>query len=208
MSGAGLLLALRGAGGWISGAFAWLLRHPWQAALIVAAAWLSWLHLVTLPGKDAAIAEREQTIAEREDERNQERAAHQQTKQAYAAAQLAARELEEKRLVRVAAEQQEITDAINEDYQRRLADARAAAERLRSEALRAGDRAAGSAGDLRLPGAGGAAGGAAEAAGDRRLPLSPAEIEWRLIATEQAIQLDELISWVEQQAAVNINEGQ
>ena len=54
------------------------------------------------------------------------------------------------------------------------------------------------AGRARLPGLSAAAGGAAEAAGQDRLPQTDA-----LMATEQAIQLDELIKWVRMQAAVD-----
>jgi hypothetical protein len=43
-----------------------------------------------------------------------------------------------------------------------------------------------------------APGGAAEAAGENGLPLADREL-----ATEQAIQLDELIKWVRAQAAVD-----
>jgi len=180
--------------------FTWLLQHPSQAALIAAALWLCWLHLVTLPGKDAAIAERDRAVAQRTGERDQERAAHRSTKQIYATAQAEARELEEKRLARVAAEQQEITDDVVEDYRRRLADARASAERLRQN-LPARAGADGAPDHLDLSDAGGAAGGAAAAAEDPRFPL-----EQRLIATEQAIQLDALITWVTAQAAVRPNE--
>jgi len=52
----------------------------------------------------------------------------------------------------------------------------------------------------------GAAGGAAE---KDRLPLGPKDfsLEDRLIATEQAIQLDELIKWVKAQAGVESPEA-
>jgi hypothetical protein len=51
-----------------------------------------------------------------------------------------------------------------------------------------------------MPGLPAAAGGPAQAAGDQRLPAGLA-----LTATEQAIQLDELIKWVRRQAAVDPN---
>ena len=59
----------------------------------------------------------------------------------------------------------------------------------------AADRGAGRA--AALPGLPAAPGGADQAAGQDRLPDAD-----RLIATEQAIQLDELIKWVKAQAVV------
>jgi hypothetical protein len=49
-----------------------------------------------------------------------------------------------------------------------------------------------------MPGLPAPAGGSAQGAGEDRLPHSDA-----LTATEQAIQLDELIKWVKAQAAVD-----
>ena len=132
-------------------------------------------------------------------ERDLERSNHQATKADYRFAQEQARLREEARLARVAAEQKEITDAVVLDYQQRLAAARAHAERLREE-LRAGAGAAGAASGERMPGAGDTAGGADEAPGDHRL-----SVEERLIATEQALQLDALIDWIERQKAVDPN---
>jgi hypothetical protein len=53
-----------------------------------------------------------------------------------------------------------------------------------------------------MPGLPGSAARAAQAPGEDRLPAEDA-----LIATEQAIQLDELIRWVRQQSAVDPNAG-
>ena len=98
---------------------------------------------------------------------------------------------------RVAARQGAINERSVHDFETRLADARAAARRLRGEgALAAADPGAGRAKDL--PGLSVSAGSAAQAAGQDRLPDRD-----RLIATEQAIQLDELIKWVERQQAVD-----
>ncbi|MBN9504938.1 MAG: hypothetical protein J0I69_02835 [Altererythrobacter sp.] len=148
-----------------------------------------------------------------------ERAAHQATKETYRRAQAEAARLDAERLARVQSEQQEITDAITADYRARLADARAVAQRLRDQLARAGERAAGPGGGEPVPATGATAGGAAEAAGDNRLPicrtaplledertLSPLDLDWRLTATEQAIQLDALIDWVERQAAVSVEQ--
>jgi hypothetical protein len=54
-----------------------------------------------------------------------------------------------------------------------------------------------------VPGLSAASAGPAQAAGANRLPVSEA-----LVATEQAIQLDELIGWVKRQHAVEANAPQ
>jgi hypothetical protein len=97
---------------------------------------------------------------------------------------------------RVTAEQQAINERTSNDYETRLAAARSLAQRLRGQS-------AGAAADPRS-GAGQAmpslpipAGGPHEAAGQDRLPESDREL-----ATDQAIQLDELIKWVRAQGAV------
>jgi len=99
---------------------------------------------------------------------------------------------------RVAAEQRAISERTANDYQARIADARARARRLRNDPEAATDpSASGAAAMPRLPAA---AGGLAQASGQDRLPSADA-----LIATEQAIQLDELIRWVEAQHTVDPN---
>lgn len=128
-----------------------------------------------------------------------EMAKHAATKKAYRDAQAEAELLEQQRLARVSQQQKEITDAIVEDYELRLADARARAERLRRQAGWRGG-ALGSTARNELSGAGGSSGGADEAAGGARL-----SIDQRLIATEQALQLDELQSWLRRQLSVPIN---
>ena len=71
--------------------------------------------------------------------------------------------------------------------------ARAGAERLRVDPEVAADLGAG--GSAPVPGLSAAAGRAAQAAGEDRLSAADS-----LTATEQAIQLDELIQWVRSQA--------
>ena len=99
---------------------------------------------------------------------------------------------------RVRAAQASISERIEHDYQARLAAARTRAERLRNDAQpAAGPGGGGSAAVSGLPQATGLA---APPPGQDRLPDSE-----RLIATEQAIQLDELIRWVRAQSAVDPN---
>jgi len=99
---------------------------------------------------------------------------------------------------RVAAEQIAINQRTADDFETRLAAARADAERLRVESEAAAD--SGARGNASVPGISATARGAPQAAGQDRLPQSDA-----LTATEQAIQLDELIKWVRAQAAVDPN---
>ena len=107
------------------------------------------------------------------------------------AAQLAAAE-------RVAAQQQAINQRSQNDLEARLADARTRAEQLRLQSRVQADPSPRA--DAPVPGLPAAAGGPAHAAGHDQLPPADA-----LIATEQAIQLDELIKWVRAQAAVDMN---
>lgn len=101
---------------------------------------------------------------------------------------------------RVRAAQSSITQRIANDYESRLAAARA---RARAERLRLPSQAAPDFGDrgvTRVPAVPGPAGVSPESAGQDRLSQSE-----RLIATEQAIQLDELIEWVRAQMGVDRN---
>ncbi len=144
-------------------------------------------------------------------ERNDERAAHQQTKIDYREAQAEAARLEQKRLDRVRDEQQEITDAVEADYRRQLAGLHARAERLR-EQLQSGTGTAGAGTSIAMPRLPSAGSGSAEAAGDNGLPAAfdrdPAEqLERDVIATEQAIQLNALIDWLLKQNAIDPNSG-
>lgn len=184
----------------IGAGFDWLLRHPAIAILALLVLHVGGHQLVIDPrlraARDTAIAERDTARAERD----AEVAAHRQTKLNYRAAQDEAARLERERIERVKAEQQEITDEVTTDFRRRLADARARAEQLRDKLARPGEHPAGAPGGEPLPGTSDAAGGSDEAPGDHRLSLHE-----RLIATEQALQLEALIEWNERQARVETN---
>ena len=99
---------------------------------------------------------------------------------------------------RVVTEQNAINGRIASDFEARLAAARADAQRLHLQSQAAADP--GASRDAPVPGVSAAPGGPAEAAVEDRLPASDA-----LTATEQSIQLDELIKWVKEQAAVDNN---
>ena len=118
------------------------------------------------------------------------------------AAATAARAADEANITRVAAEQRAINERTKDDFETRLAAARARAaalaERVRVDASAAADPRAGA--TAPMPGLPASTRSAAQAAGENRLPRSD-----RLIATEQAIQLDELIKWLRRQAKVDNN---
>lgn len=129
----------------------------------------------------------------------QEQAALAATVANYRAAAAEAEAADRANAGRVAAEQRAVNERISNDFEARLAAARLSAQRLRGQSAAAaadsGPRRAASV--PRLPAS---AGRPAEAAGQDGLPRLDA-----LTATEQAIQLDELIKWVRAQAAVDPN---
>ncbi len=117
----------------------------------------------------------------------------------YRSAADAARTADEANAKRVASEQRAINERTIDEYKARLDDARARAEQLRREGeTSAADHRGGR--SAPMPGLPAPAGGPPEASGENRLPPADA-----LTATEQAIQLDELIEWVKGQAAIDRN---
>lgn len=126
-----------------------------------------------------------------------ERGAHSVTVANYRAAAEQARAADAANAARVRADQAAINERTADEYQNRIAAARAAADRLRRPTGAATHPGAG--GAAPVPGLPAAAGGAAEGAGEDRLSQPD-----RLIATEQAIQLDELILWVRAQGEVKV----
>ena len=113
----------------------------------------------------------------------------------FAAAAEAARAADRANAARVSAEQSAITRSSRHDFEARIDRARADALSLRQNTAAATDR--GSSGRPPVPGLPASARGSDEAARQDRLSDPD-----RLTATEQAIQLDELIKWVRAQAAV------
>jgi len=124
-----------------------------------------------------------------------ERAAHSATIANYRAAAERARLADAANIERVEAEQDAINERTVATYESRIAAARALADRLQRDSISRADPGGRPAPPV--PGLSGSAGGADEASGKNRLPLPDA-----ILATEQAIQLDELIKWVRLQAAV------
>lgn len=122
---------------------------------------------------------------------------HRTTKRTYAQAMAAARQNEVLRLARVRAEQERINNRAQEDFDRRFAALRARYDGLRRQSR----KAAGSQGGAEpVPGLPVPAFGAdAEASSDG---LS---LEERYECSVTAIQLDELITWVEAQTSIDPN---
>ena len=124
-----------------------------------------------------------------------ERAAHAATVANVRAAAERARAADAANAARVKSEQEAINERTGHEFESRIAAARTAAGRLRADAQAAAAGRGG--GTAPVPGLPAAAARPAQGPGQDRLPD-----EERLIATEQAIQLDELIQWVKSQAAV------
>ena len=99
-------------------------------------------------------------------------------------------------IARVQAEQQSITEKVSHDYQAQLADARARADALRVR-LASSTHSSG-AHEAGVPQASTAPSGP-----DAAPAQNGFSVEDRLIATEQAIQLQALQQWVREQAAVS-----
>jgi hypothetical protein len=120
----------------------------------------------------------------------------------YRAAVEQARAADRANVERVKAEQLTINERISDDFEKRLAAARAAAANISNGRLRveAGPTAAdpGVGGNTSVPGLAASTGQSPEATRQDRLPDA-------LLATEQAIQLDELIKWVIRQREVDPN---
>ena len=129
---------------------------------------------------------------------HRERASFASTVANYRAAADAARAADRAAADRVAAEQRTINERTVHDFEARLAAARSSADRLRGETrATAADRGGGR--TPSVPGLSAPPGQPAQASSDGF------SLGDRLLATEQAIQLDELIKWVRRQHSVDPN---
>lgn len=142
-----------------------------------------------------------------------EQSARADTVASYRAAAEEARAADQAVAERAAEQQRAINERSNDDLEKRLADARARAASISVGSLQREARAASadSSGSRAapVPGVPASPRSPAQAAGQDGLSPSAQDfsLEERLIATEQAIQLDELIKWVRQQAAIPVNGG-
>ena len=127
-----------------------------------------------------------------------ERAAHAATVASVRAAADEARNADAANVIRVQSEQATINERSKNDFESRIAAARAAAGRMHE--YTEGTAAARSGGATPVPGLSAAAARPAQGAGEDGFPDAD-----RVTATEQAIQLDELVKWVRAQAAVEVS---
>ena len=194
----------------IAGAFKWIFSDLRHVAIVLLTAAGLHMALVRIPGLKERLDDALASLAA-------SRAAHVRTITEYRNAQAEATRQAAENLARVKAEQDAETRRIVDGYEKRIADARSrAAALVRMRAQVAGAGAAGGATPAGVSGPGDAAAGADAAADDRGFPAwrvtagrtdCPADrvcltFEEALTATEQSIQLDELISWVEAQARI------
>lgn len=128
-----------------------------------------------------------------------EHIAHQQTIINYKTAAETARKADAANVLRVEQEDAAVSRQVQADYEKRIAAARDLAQRLHREVASATAHP-GSPGTATVPGVPVASSGPSEAAGQDKLSGDDA-----LTATEQAIQLDELIKWIEGIHAVDVN---
>lgn len=126
-----------------------------------------------------------------------EQATAAQTLANYRAAAAAARAADAANIQRVTTEQSAINQRSSDDFEARISDARARAGRLQQQAA-AAEAHSGSGGAAPMSGLSAGAQATAGTAGQDRLPLAD-----RLTATEQALQLDALIKWVNAQSSVD-----
>ena len=160
----------------IKAVIGFIAKHPWQSAslaLLVACAWL-WRANNGLHDTIKA-----------------ERARYAETVANFKDAQAKAELAQKANLARVSIQQRNITDETLDDYNRRVADLRARYQRLLSQ----GNRSA--SGNAAMPAIPDATGRIDEAPDENGLPAADA-----LTASEQALQLDALITWVDRQAKV------
>jgi hypothetical protein len=215
----GLALKLLGGAGWLWGLIAkaaraigeWIVAD-WRngVVLVLALNFLAHAFIIT-PRLRADVRDGEAALLAKDMALEAERAAHRQTVADAQAAAKWAQDAAEDNARRVAAEQARATERIVDDYQDRLLAARArAAEFGRMQQARAASDTR-RADATHLPGPAAAASRAGAASGEARLSdagvsglgaVLPMTLAERLIATEQALQLDALIDYVLAIAAI------
>ena len=190
----------------LSGAFEKVLKGLSAAWKWIISDWrngpLVWFVLVVLVNSFITIPSLRNQIDRVTAERDAERAAHEGTVVAFIAATQQAQREAEANAARVAAEQEDINDEIIRDHRADLAALRARYERLLQSA-QAAAADPGRTGAAGLPGLPDTSGRADAAPGEDRLPAAgELSLADALLASEQALQLDALIRWIERQQAV------
>lgn len=208
-----LLLGILGTGEWLLKGVLRPLKSLWNwvtedwrnGPLLVASLAFAVNAFVIVPRVRADLARAEQTAV-------REKNAHDQTIERFRAATEAATQRNRNNILRIRTEQAVETGRIVDGYETRLAAARSRAAELDRVHRPAGAAGAdtGSAREGGAPRLSRTATRADEAAADHRLPAEGPTVTLTLsealIATEQAIQLDALIDWVEAQAAIDLSD--
>lgn len=179
-----------------------LRANLWRAAAL-ALAGITLALLVQVHGLPLLGGGLKADLAEMTDARDAEIRAHQETKDVYRAAQAEAALQQTFRNARVKARQERISADAEASANRRLDDLRRRYDGLLAQA---GTGAAGAAGGQHMPGLSTAAGGADETAGAHGLSEAELTLAERYQCSVSATQLDELISWIERQAAIDVND--
>jgi hypothetical protein len=167
----------------------------WRAACAVLVGLLLalWVQLHGLPIIGGGLVSRLERMTQL---RQDEAASHRTTKANFRNAMAEAKRLEVFRLTRVKAEQQRINTHAQDDYERRLAVLRSRYDGLRRQS---GARVTSAASGVDVPGL------PLPAFGPDATPDADG-LSAALMCSTYAVQLDELISWVERQSAINPNE--
>jgi len=189
-----LLAPLRAIGRWM--------LADWRNGAVFLLAFFALLHAAVI---DPRLRD-ERDAADRRAEA--EAAAHLDTIRNFAAAAEVAERVQQNNLDRVSREQAAISERTSDDLRQQLAALHARADRLRAAAgddagrvrRAAAETGTGLPGETGVPGVSAAAGGAAATPGADG--FSELNLEERVTASEQAIQLDTLIGWVIAQHAV------
>lgn len=174
-----------------------LTDNPWRAAALALGGIIVAL-LMQIYGLPLIGGGLKADLASMTELRRQEAENHRATKQNFRTAMEQAKRLEQFRLARAEAEQEKINEREKQDYDRRLADLRSRYERLRNEARAS---AAGAVGAKPVPALPASPFGVDAATGADGLFLAE-----RYQCSATSIQLDSLISWIEQQAKVKVND--
>lgn len=194
----------------------WVMGDLFRAPFVAVTVLLLVHSCVLEPRLRGEIADAEKAQSDAEDALDAEKAAHAQTSVNHKLAVAEAERLDRANVKRVKAEAATESKEIVDDLEIRLTDARRRAadadRRLRGQANAAATRT-GSGTAPRMPAVPAATGATGQAAGDSGLSTAPVSgptdgamsINERLIATEQALQLDALIQWVNAMTAIDVN---
>lgn len=189
----------------LSGVAKWLLKHPSFGVLAVMAVPLIAHQFVIDPRLRAQRDAADHAVNVAKSQLETEQAVHAQIVAQYRQRAAEAAAADAANLLRVRGEQNTITQEISDDYQAKLAAARNRAAEL-DRRLRIANTPArtdpGSGSNAPVSSLSASAERAAEAAAQERFSDAGMSLSDRLLATEQAIQLNALIDWVEAQSQV------